>query len=750
MNDHVVINLKTLGNDIRKLKRIINIYEKHYKSSNIIIYDTDLNYIKKEISVFLRNLKKEINKTILQNSIDIFEREYLGISKYIYAELTFSQDYLKIASLRLLGRKNRKTKIVPRFIAFNLDNPFDPSILSIIAKIKKLVKIDLKKIKKNPDFLKFIKNNVKPIPVFKNVKNTKKLTPDLLKNLSNKFDANPLKDLNDLRLENQKFDDPNFKLQIYDSNLDGILSLDSVSRLISDAENIIEKIENTLDYNPADALTEIYSELLTKYNLGKIIVDLSMSLIKNIDPFEYLKSLSIEELFKLIDDMPDDIKEKIYKFITSKIDIKSLLALIDAQLTNTIEPCNFVSLKDVDLDLDISDIFKYLRFKYPDFKFPEIQPIIDKEFKKFIDIDEFLNMIKLNLNIDLSFLAFKIPEFKLPEINIPNLNILDLFGDISASLDEAILNGISFSLGKISINMLEAALNFPMNDIDIDNIMASVPNIELPNAEFPNIGNIRYPNANVNFDIKKLFKDIKFGNLPNFEILFGDRWAEFLLLLQDIIIESEKFTFESIDIGKFQPDTLKIVESIGGIDQIKKEQQLENKKCEDLKVELPGFSDQVLDLDEISSNFTNPKQKDIKEQLLNQIRNYQYSNIHTYLISKKPNKKIIAILRALAESDLKEKTTKAIPKDKKQLAGTITKMMETLSALLTPTELLNLFAGEYTQKTANIVRNVARLNYPEITGIIDPVKLYIALGKVTGLNNFKQEMDKFRKLGGMK
>lgn len=749
--DHLVINLKTLSKDIRKLKRMIDIYERQYKNSDFIIYDTDLKYIKKEITFFLRNLKKEISKNVADNNIDIFEREYQGLSKYIYAELIFSKDYLKISSIRLLGRKNKKTKIIPRFIIFNLNNPYDPTIIGLISNIKKIVKVDLRKLRKNPDFLRFFNKNIKPSPLIKNIKNTKKLSQEQLKNLSTKFDLKPFKNLEDFRTETKKIEDLDFKQQVYDSRINESLSLDSVTRLISDAENIIEKIENSLEHDPAGALSDIYSELLTKYNLGKILADLSLPLLKDIEPLELLKDLPVEELLKLIDGLPDDIKDKIYNIINSKINIDSFLSQIDDRITNLIEPCNFISLKNTNPNLDINEIFKNLRIKYPKFKFPQIEAIIDKEFKKIIDIDGLAKLIEPNLNIDLKQFALKIPDFELPAIDIPSLNITDLFGDISSGLDDAILNGISIGLGNISINVLESVLNFPLNDLQIDDIMNSMPdNINIPNIQIPNINNIIYPNINVNFDVKKLFKNIKIGDLSKFESIFGDKWSEFSILIEDLVKESEKFSNENSNVSSIEPNIAKVIESIGGIEQIQREQKLENKKCIDLKIKPPEFNEQNLDLDDISLNLVDPKREDIKSQLLNQIRNYRYSSIHDYLISRKPNKKIITILRKLAETDFKQKISKNTQPASKDINKSIAKMMENISSLLTPSELLNLFAGDYTHKTANIVRNVAKLNYPELATIIDPVKFYIILGKVTGLNSFKDQVDKFRKLGGKK
>lgn len=747
--EHLIVNLKTLGRDIRKLKRIIDIYEKSYKNSNVVVYDTDLKYIKKEISVFLTNLKKEINKNITKNSVDIFNREYLGISKYIYAELVFSNDFLNISSIRLLGRKDRKTNTVPRYVAFNLNNPYDPAIISIISNIKKIIKIDLKKLKKNPDFLKFFTKYVRPLPLIKNIKNTKKSSQEQLKNLSNKFDLKPFKSLEDFRVETKSIEDIELKTLIYDSRLNETISLNSLARLIVDAESIIEKIQNSLDHNPGESLSDIYSELLNKYNLGKILADLSMPLLKDIEPVEYIKQLPIEELLKLIDQLPEEIKEKIYSIINSKININSFLTNIDGKITNLIEPCNFISLKDTNPQLDINEILTSLRTKYPRFKFPEIETIINEEFTRLINIDDLIKLIEPNLNLDLKQFALKIPDIQFPQVQIPSLNITDLFGEISSGLDELILSGISVGVGKISINLLESVLKSQADESLVNSILNSVPeNVVPPNVQFPNIGNINYPNLNINFDIKKLFKKLETGELTKFESIFGDKWQEFSTLLKEIINESQKFNASMSSAPELNIKNL--IDSVGGIQQLKKQQELENKKCKDFKISPPDFEEQNLDLDLLSSSLTNLAPEDTTQQLYNQIRNYRYSNIHSFLINKKPNKKIITLLKSLAESDIGQRLNKPAVASDVNITKSVAKMMESVSSLLVPAELLNLFAGDYTQETANIVRNIAKLNYPELASIIDPVKFYIILGKLTGLSNFKIEIDKFRELGGKK
>ena len=119
----------------------------------------------------------------------------------------------------------------------------------------------------------------------------------------------------------------------------------------------------------------------------------------------------------------------------------------------------------------------------------------------------------------------------------------------------------------------------------------------------------------------------------------------------------------------------------------------------------------------------------------------------------KPDKKIIEILRKLSESDssngqVQPSGTFVLPKNvidnlesvQNNIENITADMIQTVTNILKPKELVDLFAGNYTEQTANIIRNFARIKYPELASIMDPVKYFVILGKYTGLDQVKKQV----------
>lgn len=62
-------------------------------------------------------------------------------------------------------------------------------------------------------------------------------------------------------------------------------------------------------------------------------------------------------------------------------------------------------------------------------------------------------------------------------------------------------------------------------------------------------------------------------------------------------------------------------------------------------------------------------------------------------------------------------------------------MIEQIESILNQQELNSLLNGTYSDDTAEIVRSIARLNFPNLTYKVDPIKYFRMLGKVIGSAN---------------
>ena len=347
----------------------------------------------------------------------------------------------------------------------------------------------------------------------------------------------------------------------------------------------------------------------------------------------------------------------------------------------------------------LSELFKKFKLKFPNL----YTDFINRFNLKFPKL-EFLAELKNLINLDL--FNFKIPKIEIPNFKIPNFNIEinDLFGDFSKQADLSILKGISTSLTIITKSLLELlnTLN-KVDDFAFEN-MFPLPELNVPQG------------------------------LSKFEAGFDNQWLMYIGYAYQLIIETDK--------QKTEPQIINLPQSIIKNEGIRRKLiSKENKKpidaCEPVNVNIVKPKKRRTLLNKNQSIHDMIESSDI-DSLILLIKNWDYSETIDFFKTENFEDEIIVdILRFIARSIQKSPVIQKpkLPMSPIELKKSISDMIEQIESILNQQELNSLLNGTHSDDTAEIVRSIARLNFPNLTYKVDPIKYFRMLGKVIGSAN---------------
>ena len=473
----------------------------------------------------------------------------------------------------------------------------------------------------------------------------------------------------DLRNPNFKFENPQFLNNInkfegvfieWDKNLTDITDIFNTDVLLKNLPETgqIKTLFNTLKVD----LNKIKLQFPKLKNF-----DLNYNIILK-EILDSLKGIKLPDIFFILN-----------KFVNSKTKAK----------------CN-IKLPKKKFNYKLSKLFDKIKIKFPNLYF-DFEARFNLKFPKF----DFLNFLKLNINLDI--FNFKFPKIEIPTFKIPNfnININDLFGDFSLQLDLSILNGISGILSSITINLLELLnkLN-KLDDFAFENIFP-LPNLNIPNNKF------------------------------KFEAAFNTEWLIYVGYVYQLLLETDKL--------KTEPQIIKLPESITKNEGIRKEL---NSRVIKKPIDRCEPVDKLRKLKKTKTNKTRTEQSlydnissSDMQSLIEKIKLYDFSETSDYFQTQNVEDDIVVdIMRFLAKS-LKEQTPQQKPKlpmSPQEIIKSMSDMVEQIESILNQQEINSLLNGTYTEDTAEIVRNIAKLNFPNLTYKVDPIKYFRMLGKVVG------------------
>lgn len=415
-----------------------------------------------------------------------------------------------------------------------------------------------------------------------------------------------------------------------------------------------------------------------KIKLNNISFDPNFN-VKLLEAYNFAVNIKLPELYFNLD-----------QFINKKVKKKN---------------CKF-KIPKIRPNLKITNLFKKIKLKFPkiflDFKarFNLIFPKFDflEELRKVFNLDIFNNQIP---NVELPLI--ELPKFKIPDFNI---EISDLFGDFSDLIDFSILKTMSSILSQITKILLEL-LNLlnKLDDFAFEN-MFPLPEINVSNP-----------------------------NIPKYQLAFNEEWLIYIEYVYRLLIETDKLRTE--------PQVIKLPDSMvtnpGIRDKIKNKMVLKPiENCEPRLIQPPStVTKREMKRRKIENIQDALAISDI-DSLLEKIKNYQFSDIHDYFRTENTDEDlIIDILRFIAKSlkDTPNQIKPKLPVSSVELIKKTSDMVEQIEAILDQREMNSLLNGTYSEETAEIVRNIAKINFPDLTYKVDPIKYFRMLGKVIGSKN---------------
>jgi hypothetical protein len=473
----------------------------------------------------------------------------------------------------------------------------------------------------------------------------------------------------DLKNPNFKFENPNFLNNI--NKFEGIFV--DWDKKIGDITHIFNTDILLKNLPEVGQIKNLFNNL--KVDLNKI--KLEFPKLKNFDLnyniilkgiLDSLKGIKLPDIFFILN-----------KFVNGKAKTK----------------CN-IKLPKKKFNYKLSKLFDKIKIKFPNLYF-DFETQFNLKFPKF----KFLDFLKINFNLD--FFNFKLPKIEIPSFKIPNfnININDLFGDFSLQIDLSILSGISGILSSITKSLLELLnkLN-KLDDFALEN-MFPLPGLNIPNNNF------------------------------KFEAAFNNEWLIYIGYVYQLLLETDKL--------KTEPQIIKLPESITRNEGIRKDlvSRVIKKpidRCEPVD-KVRKLKKNKISKQRIEQNlYDNISFSDI-QSLIEKIKLYDFSETSDYFQTQNVEDDIVVdIMRFLAKS-LREQQPQQKPKlplSPQEIISSMSDMVEQIESILNQQEINSLLNGTYTEDTAEIVRNIAKLNFPTLTYKVDPIKYFRMLGKVIG------------------
>jgi len=487
-------------------------------------------------------------------------------------------------------------------------------------------------------------------------------------------------ELPDLEVSQINLQDPNFKF----TNPDILLKINKFENIFGNWDVQINGILDIFNNNP------IIKNLPENGQIKNLIVELKKDLGSLKLQFPKLKEFNpnYNLALKIILDGLKNIKLPDILFNLDKFNNKKVKTKCNIKI-----PKNKFNYK-------LSNIFKKFKLKFPNF-YSDFVARFNLKFPKF----DFLFNLKNLINLDL--FNFKIPKFELPTFKLPNFNIdiNDLFGDFSKLLDTNILNGISSILTTITKALLEL-LNLlnKLDDFAFEN-MFPLPQINIPNGK------------------------------TKFEAGFNQEWLIYIRYVYQLIIETDK--------QRTEPQIIKLPESLTKNEGIKR-------KISSRKIKVPlDKCEPLIDVNKLkqkSKSFKLKKDQSLQDivenadidNLIEKIKNFDHSDTTDYFKTENLEDEIVVdIMRFIAKSLQETSVSKKpkLPMTPQELIKSTSDMIEQIESILNQQELNSLLNGTYSNDTAEIVRSISRLNFPNLTYRVDPIKYFRMLGKVIGSTN---------------
>ena len=690
--DKIVIDLNQIelvaGRLSNLLENIIATRDYSY-----IITGNDLEYSARELLSFKQKLTNLIHKESKKYQYDIFGNTIKRIDKYRYAELMFSEDYTEITSIRLLGLPNKNIS-GNRYVLFNLANIFEPTVLNLLFKADEILSstqnIATDKKMRND----FLQDYFAPFPILHNInqnidllnaKNNKKY----LDTFTKKFDDKKPKTYEELVSQNIELRSLDFKTNIYTVRKNSFSEAGDIPSLINKIEAILKDEKPEIDLSTFK---------LPAANIANIR--------------DTLTQLTPYEVFVYLDRLPAIIRNSIYEISIPNIQfsLQNLLIEIELFANTEIQKINKnfnISLTNTKNKFTITQIFNNIKNK-----FPNIYSSILQKFNALFPKELFLEALETTIGekqLTSYFLSLKLPDFKIPTLSVPefNFDIADLFSSFSVNVNSAISNSLQEVLIMITKTLLEL---------------------------------LKTQNRLEDFALENIFPLPQTQNIPTFKVSLNNDWLTYIQYVYRLLEESKNIrTAPQINrIDNIIPKNNNIRNKI-----ISKRIPVATEACQPLVLPPKSKINNKTLKKRAINNIKDAVQKNDIDSLLEKLKVYNFSDVHDYFVEQNTDDDMVVDAMRFIANNLKEQPSQIppiLPASPKVLLDSIMSMIEQILTILDPQEINSLLEGTYTETTAEIVRNIAKINFPTLTYKVDPIKYFRMLGKVVGTKNIPTDL----------
>lgn len=728
------IFLDRLKTDIDKVSLLMEKFEQDRRVAGMHVVGKSFPKQTKLLQTFPLDLRIFIDKLAREQGLDVFGNVYKNWREYDRIEVSVPPTY-EVITFRLLGNIEKSSEEQIRYTIFCKKNELDPTTINIISDIRNIsdqtisisesgpyqkcsdTQFDLSDISSGVNssisWTDFVNTYFWPEPNINTV--SIPTTPEDIKRFTERFNQNSVKTREELEREDSQLSSYEFKLNIkknreggYELNDAGKFTLLNVDKLESD---LIAARQNA-----GEIVKAAYTEVYDKFSLCCLIQSAVECIMPPLSCRDLLRGIPYNTMIDIL----------VKAFGIDRFAVNNP----DDSVSATI-PQRIVFVIDSTLGQDATKDFLSFSQDRVDFVDSTNDAFYDA-LEKVVDLESICTFMRSEVcakEISDQF-VFNFPD------DIP---IIDLFGSVSAEMENAILEALIQALVGLILGVLK--------DLDSCDELSAFTAAAL-RGEFG-------PALDVIDDFETLFidpqetgRDEERGTLAN---RLGSTWNKFTNETNDVLNKGARIKAQQ---GTNFADQ---VASTADVAVNKEGELLDSFDRESYRFSSGG---QLAISDNIPAAMkfqfqTREAFETFVKQGIQKLGRYEISedDENSFTLSSITDEEIKTILEltnieaiegdfcteasGLFQQFLNEESEEDGQVDFSQ---NISDLLEETVALLTPGEFIRLIAGEPDETTTTIVKEIVNRRYPELNAAGDPITIFDNLGQITGLNTIRDRL----------
>lgn len=699
-----VVHLERLDDDIDKVSLLLNKFQSDMNIAGFTTPGFSFNIQANTMSEIPGELRALVEKRAEeQNGEDIFGNTYRGYAAYQFIEIAIDPTFNKFTAIRLLGDTDESIENQTRFAIFDTTNTFfTATTINTLSDIRELSDgitlffgasglSDVLRCGQDANNLENIANRAGSVVGLAQINLPGQgVQSDLTWNdylneyVLPKVKAQPTNSTDftrdDLKLLVGKFDQKSFK---------------------TDAEKVAEEAE----WASADFKARIASSRENAFE----VVNASAEFLSN----------------------PEGLASKIQTLgdaYTQILDKVSLGCLIKSAMDCIIPP---LTCKEILRGLRISNIEEKIELAFPNA--PRLAALVqeavvqvrEENLNEAEATDRFLDLIEVFIDLEAICDAVSFASgggFSIPTIELPEIDIIDLFGGVEIAIEDAILSALTTAILEMILGVLEDLVSCD----NLDAFVAGALNGQVPT------------DTALGADLARLFTEP--GGLIDPEkgaiaSSLDERWDAFVVKADTLLEEAIKVEVEGgVDVLGGAVQLRAQLDAVGGLEGLR--EAIEGNLGElATRAVLESFFQGQIDFTQLL-RFQGGESADTLNSLVAEIGRFEISDDgNSFTLRRISDDQAVVIFSAIGQAPQLELSVSG-----NDLANTIGLLLDDTAAVLSPGQLLNLLAGTPTKQTVEVIIELIKISYEQISFINKPdqvITLFKTLGDLTGTNNIR-------------